>query len=354
MSAEAIQTETSRALETEVAARNQTEEARVQAQTDQAPVATDTPMPSPTVTVTPTIAHVMIPVGSGPVQYFVADKSSASTASQKTTSADSFELNLFERPFTSEVMDYLNYLDLRRGEMNITDPWVYVTLQLEGDPAVETEAMYGVEIDMDLDGRGDWLIIGQTPPTTEWTTDGVKACTDFNIDVGGPQPILADPPSTTRDGYEDCVFDSGIGTDPDAAWIRRGASGNSIELAFKHTLINLDTYFMWAVWSNEGVPEPALYDLNDSFTVQQAGSPVSSYALYPIKEVHSLDNTCRWAYGFEPDGSEPGVCYVPPTPTPTPACSEDINSERACIAAGGRWVQDPTVITHVAFRCSCP
>jgi hypothetical protein len=30
-----------------------------------------------------------------------------------------------------------------------------------------------------------------------------------------------------------------------------------------------------------------------------------------------MDNTCRWGYGFTPDGTEPGACFIPPTPTPT-------------------------------------
>jgi hypothetical protein len=34
-----------------------------------------------------------------------------------------------------------------------------------------------------------------------------------------------------------------------------------------------------------------------------------------------VDNSCRWGYGFEPDGSEPGTCYIPPTPTPSPTPS---------------------------------
>jgi hypothetical protein len=29
-----------------------------------------------------------------------------------------------------------------------------------------------------------------------------------------------------------------------------------------------------------------------------------------------VDNTCRWSYGFNPVGDEPGICTVPATPTP--------------------------------------
>jgi hypothetical protein len=37
---------------------------------------------------------------------------------------------------------------------------------------------------------------------------------------------------------------------------------------------------------------------------------------YPIKALAEVDNTCRWAVGFTPTGSEPGICPVPATPTP--------------------------------------
>jgi hypothetical protein len=277
----------------------------------------ETPQPSPTITETPTVEHQMWPSEPGPVQAFVTDKSSAGTASQKTTSGDSFELNLFERPFTSEVMEYLPYLDLRRGDLNFIDPWVYVTITLEGDPPADSAATYGIELDLDIDGRGDWYIFGIVPPGTSWTTDGVRACRDQNVDVGGPRPILSDPPSPTRDGYENCVFENGYGVGPDEAWIRRAPAAKQIQLAFKYSLILSDPEFLYAVIADDIVKDPSKWDNNDSMTLQEAGSPVSTYNYYPLKALHSYDNTCRWAYGFDPDGSEPGVCYVPPTPTPT-------------------------------------
>jgi hypothetical protein len=76
---------------------------------------------------------------------------------------------------------------------------------------------------------------------------------------------------------------------------------------------------MWGGWAWEGTPDPAMFDYHDHFSSAQAGSPLSNSSDYPLKEVAAMDNTCRWGYGFEPNGTELGVCYIPPTPTPTPA-----------------------------------
>jgi hypothetical protein len=163
------------------------------------------------------------------------------------------------------------------------------------------------------------VIFGKAPAGTDWTSENVYAYQDNNNDVGGTTPMRLDAPNSNWDGYETLVFDRGYGPDPDAAWIRRDPNNsNQIQLAFKFSLIDNDSYFMWGVWSWEGAPDPAVFDYHDHFTSAQAGSPVSDSSDYPLKEVAAMDNSCRWAYGFEPTGAELGVCYVQPTPTPTP------------------------------------
>jgi hypothetical protein len=130
--------------------------------------------------------------------------------------------------------------------------------------------------------------------------------------------VKADSQPQPGDGYETLVFDQGQGPDPDAAWIRRSPSNPSqIQIAFKHSLIGLDSEFLWGGWADEGVRQPGWFDYNDHFTLADAGSPIGGNNNYPLKSMASLDNTCRWGFGFTPTGSEPGVCYVPPTPTPT-------------------------------------
>jgi hypothetical protein len=273
-------------------------------------------------TIAPTIEHVTFPGSPGSISSFMTDRSTRPLASEGRAIADNFDQLLFERPFSAEAMEYKGYLDITRGEISAGSPWFYVIIHLEESAPEGTEPFYGVEIDIDKDGRGDWLIWGLVPPDTEWTTDGVQALQDTNNDVGESTPVIANSPPQSGDGYDNLVFDAGIGPDPDAAWIRRAPnSPTQIHLAFKQTLLGAPGEFLWGVWADEGPQNPAFFDYNDHWNLSQAGSPVSNTSYYPLKELAMVDNSCRWGYGFEPDGSEPGTCYIPPTPTPSPTPS---------------------------------
>lgn len=279
------------------------------------PPATEEPAVEPTAT--PTVEHSVFPTGPGGIASFMTDRSTASLASERRANADNFEWNLLERPFTANDMDYKDYLDITRGELSLNGPFVYATIYLEGSAPAEAEPWYGVEVDTDLDGHGDWLVMGLLPSNSEWTTDGVRACRDANGDVGGPTPMRADSPNSARDGYEDCVFENGYGIGPDEAWIRRDpGNSNRVQIAFMFSLIGSDGEFLWGAWADEGVKEPGWFDYHDHFTLPEAGSPASNSSEYPLKALALVDNTCRWGYGFQPTGSEPGACYVPPTATP--------------------------------------
>ena len=80
---------------------------------------------------------------------------------------------------------------------------------------------------------------------------------------------------------------------------------------------------MWGAWAQMGGLHPELFDYNDHFTLAQAGDPFPGNANYPIKALAELDNTCRWAVGFTPNGSEPGLCQHAPTPTPYPTATRE-------------------------------
>ncbi len=283
--------------------------------------ATEVP-PAVEPTATATVVHVTIPSSPAGVASFMTDRSTAALASERRAIADNYDINLLERPFSPEAMDYKDYLDITRGELSLNPPFVYVTIQLEGGAPAGQDVAYGVEIDLDLDGHGDWLILGQVPPDSTWTTDGVRACRDANGDVGGPTAMRVDTPNASRDGYEDCVFDSGYGLSPDEAWIRRDPShADYVQIAFLFSLIGSDGEFLWGAWSDEGLQDPSSFDYHDAYTITEAGSPASESSHYPLKAVALLDNTCRWGYGFTPTGTEPGACYVPPTATPVPVGS---------------------------------
>jgi len=282
-----------------------------QAETDPEPTATETPQP--------TIEHLVRPGEPGVTNTWVSDTSTKAIADTRESGADLFPSNLYERPFTSEVMDYLAHIDITKVNLNFSDPWVYVIFNLEGAPPEDSTAVYALELDLDSDGRGDWLILGQVPAGSEWTTDGAQAVQDSNSDVGGPAPMSADPPNPSRDGYETMVFDSGVGADPDAVWVRRDpGSANNVQLAFKYSLIGSDNSFTFGGWADEGLKNPGAFDYNDFMTFDQAGSAFAANSKYPIKELAALDSTCRWAYGYTPTTMIPGLCPLPPTPTPTP------------------------------------
>ncbi|HSB88664.1 MAG TPA: hypothetical protein VLD63_01420 [Anaerolineales bacterium] len=272
-----------------------------------------TPEASPTAP----IVHVITPGSPGLAARFITDRSSSALAGENRTIADDFNNGFLERPLTLPGMEYQPYLDLTRGEISAGGGWIYIVLFLEGAPSAGQPATYGAELDLDLDGRGDWWIAGSAPQSTTWTTDGVRALRDTNHDVGGPTPMKSDGPPPTGDGYETLVFDSGRGDDPDYAYIRLSPTNpKNIELAIRLTLIGGDTEFLWGIWADAS-PHPEWFDYNDHFTLEQAGSPLIENSNYPLKDLSAVDSSCRWGYDFNPIGNEPGICRIPPTPTPT-------------------------------------
>ncbi len=285
--------------------------------TTQAP--SDTVQPDPTETpLPPTIEHLVFPGEPAQANTWVTDPSTKALAASRESTSDLFNINLLERPFTSEIMDYQAHLDLTRVNLNFSSPWIYVTFVLEGSPPSDSSAIYALEVDLNSDGRGDWLMLGKVPAESEWTTNDVQVLHDANGDVGGLSPMISDAPNSSWDGYETLVFDGGIGVDPDAAWIRRDPSNpNQMQLAFKYDLIDNDDKFAFGGWADEGLKNPGAFDYNDFLTLEQAGSPFSGNSKYPIKDLASVDNTCRWTYGYTPITPFPGLCPLPPTPTPT-------------------------------------
>jgi hypothetical protein len=282
----------------------------------------DTPTEVNTATASPTaIVHAMVP-GELPATLLsqVSDWNSSTVANEhRTAGGDNVAGNAYERPFNANTMDtYFPDLDILKGRVFSATPWVYVSISLAGQAASGgLPDNYGVELDLNLDGRGDVLVMASRPGAS-WSTDGVQAWKDANHDVGGPHPIIADAP-VSEDGYETLVFDQGAGADPDLAWARiSGTDPNTVQLAFKQSLIDNDPTFTWGLWAmNPDTFNPGWFDYNDHFTADQMGSPlVELKSYYPIKAFAEVDNTCRAAVGFTPTSSIPGLCALPATPTP--------------------------------------
>ena len=297
----------------------QTLEAAAGAATWTPPVSTPEPSSTFGIPLTPTRAHETGPGEPHRSQGFVIDHSSASFADEHRAIADDFQPNLLERPFTREAMDYQAYLDVIRGEISLEDGWIYVSITLQDSPPPGASVEYAVEVDRELEGRGEWLVVTDPPASEQWSSLGVRAYHDANGDVGGAHPMSADPPPQAGDGYETLEFEDGVGPDPDAAFARRAPGhASQIQIAFKHDLVGGDLRFLWSVWADGGPRQPRWFDYHDHFALESAGSALSNSRDYPLKELASVDNTCRWAFGFAPTGAEPGICrFELPTPTPS-------------------------------------
>ncbi|MEX2031218.1 MAG: hypothetical protein WD906_09610 [Anaerolineales bacterium] len=280
-----------------------------------------TPEPSPTFGIPPSMTRVF---SAGPgeprlSQGFVIDYSSAALADEHHAIADNFQANILERPFTREAMGYQPYLDVIRGEISLEDGWIYVSITLQDSPPPGAAVGYAVEFDLGLEGRGEWLIVTDPPASEQWSNLGVRAYHDGNGDVGGAHPMTADPPPQVGDGYENLVVEDGRGPEADAAWARRVLGHASrIQIAIRHDLVGGDERFLWSIWADGGPQQPRWFDYHDHFALEGAGSALANSRYYPLLELASVDNTCRWAFGFTPTGSEPGICrFERPTPAPS-------------------------------------
>jgi hypothetical protein len=282
-------------------------------ETGEATVTPSVTVPAQVLTHTPTytIVHLVTPPGTTGTTRYITDFDTQPYAPQKKTiGGDEYFNNRWERPYTAETMDYLSDVDLIRVEMRVAAPWIYLTFEF-AEPRAEGigQTMYGAEFDLNKDDRGDYLIWGASPPSGEWTTDGVEVWKDTNNDVGGPNPQGANAPWDQGDGYDKNLVAGGVGDDPDLAWTRQIEGGKKVQLAFKYSVLGNASQFLWNGVADLGVRNPAWFDYNDHFTQAAAGSPLPvQTSLYPLKELWGLDNTCRDAYGFTPTGTEAGLC----------------------------------------------
>lgn len=278
----------------------------------------EAPPPSaPEATAAPELVqHQQIPEGlpAGRLSQAGDHDSSATAGQRRAPGGDRFSTNAFERPFSAETMDtYYPALDIQETQILSEAPWLFVTIAVkEITPDPDAAVRYAVELDLDLDGRGDWLVLSALPGAAEWTTDGVQVWQDANKNVGGAVPGRPDTVPPNSDGYEVLVFDGGQGDDPDLAWARLDPENPAVvQIAFKDSLLAGDTSYTCGVWAGASL-EPGMFELNDYVSKEEAGSSLVEYEyFYPIKGLAALDNTCRMAIGFQATGSEVGLCGGP-------------------------------------------
>jgi len=295
-----------------------------------APVSTGTSsvavdQPAATETVQPLVAtvlasnHTMTPVdisSAGPMNYDV--DSSSTGGENRAPYGDSYNINLFERPFTQTAMTYLPALDIVSFRLTQDADWYYVSMAMSGgDMNDQISINYGVELDTDHDGFGDFLVWASPPYTTKWLAETVQVYKDTNHDTGGASAEKSDA-VFSGDGYDSVIFDRGQGSDTDLAWVRLDPQvASSVQFAFKRSLAG--NAFMWGVWADAGLRDPSKFNYNDRFTETDAGSPIKNKPYYPIKAIYQVDNTCWAAQGFKPTGDEPHLCpSMEPQPTKQP------------------------------------
>lgn len=264
------------------------------------------------------ISHNIIPGEPGWVNKWFYDTDASKNAEGGfVTGGDDFVANLWERPFTESDMVYRPDLDINKTEISEDINFYYVTLFLnDTHPEDGFPGSYGIEIDTDRDGRGDYLVIVQNPTSSTWDIAGVSAYEDVNNDVGGLY-VMRPNSSYSGNGYEHVLFSINELSDPDLAWARIDLKSSSVTIAFKKSLIGGSTTFVWGVWAAESLLDPSMLDLHDHFTQTEAGSPYQSHTTYPLKSINLVDNTCRETYGFVATQPISGLCTVPVQNSPT-------------------------------------
>jgi len=261
------------------------------------------------------VTHLITPSNTVVTGKVVFDVESSGTGPEnRAPYGDSYDVNLLERPFLQD-MTYVPDLDIMSYNMSKDDNFHYVSIKLIGvDPNNSLGIQYGVELDTDQDGFGNFIIVAKPPFTGDWSTATVQVFADQNRNTSGVSPIRADAPFTS-DGYEAMLFDgsAGIGDDPDLAWVRMvNEADATIQIAFKRSLAG--DVFLAGVVADAGPKDVGQMDYVDRFTEEDAGSSVRDKQTYPLKALFSVDNTCRDAFGFQPTGYEPMICtgYVVP------------------------------------------
>jgi hypothetical protein len=224
---------------------------------------------------------------------------------KRALSGDAILDNRYERPFTQTDMIYLPDVDIQTVKIEYDDAFFYFTIKLRGVDfgTGKFTAAYGVEFDRNQDGRGD-LLVWASDPQPEWSADNLMVYADKNGTVGGLKPMVAEA-GMEGDGYESSVE---LGGDL-AAYARiNPRDPSAVQIAVSRALLNNAEDFLWGAWADKVVRDVSKFDYNDAFGPGEAGSPIKPSKDYPLKALHSLDNTCRLPFGVITATGIPGMC----------------------------------------------
>jgi hypothetical protein len=107
------------------------------------------------------------------------------------------------------------------------------------------------------------------------------------------------------DGYETSVD---LGGDK-AAYARISPEDPSaVQISVSKALMDNPESFLWGAWADKDIKDPSRFDYNDAFGPGEAGSPIKPSLDYPVKALHSMDNTCRLPFGAITATGIPGMC----------------------------------------------
>jgi len=237
---------------------------------------------------------------------------------------DSYRTNRFERPFTRD-MTYIPDLDIIAFTLSEDTDWQYISIKLNGDdPNNSIGINYGVEIDLNADGVGDYILWAHPPYTTQWDNSTVQVFEDSDQDSAGPSSRESDA-VFDGNGYDTLAFDGGNGqySDLDMVWVRmRDGEQAIVQFAFKKSWIS--SSFMIGVISDAGLKDVSRFDYNDKFNEADAGSPVHNNPNYPLGSLYAVDNTCWQGHGVKTIVYQPKFCPTETLPTPTQKPPSDI------------------------------
>jgi hypothetical protein len=234
------------------------------------------------------------------------------TSYLKMAWGDSLRLGILERPFTQTDMKYHPETDLVGIMVSEDDTYYYFSLELNDvDSSVGyPSANYAVELDVDKDFKGDYLLWVSGDDSTEWNHAGVNVLQDANKDVGGATAVI--PDAGAGDGYETVVFSADVIDQADLAWKRVDPDmPNVVQLAIKKTLLEPGQFY-WKAWTNGNMMDVGQFDFNDFYSNAEAGSPDLDSADYPVNQLNLMDSTCWSASGFQPQEMTGGCYKAPP------------------------------------------
>ncbi len=249
-----------------------------------------------------------------------------------STGCDQWTYNKIERPFNSNFQDYSPQADISKAQVGYDETWFFAQAITYFGEVVDPQPMngtYGIELDLNLDGRGDILILADQPGD-EWDVAGVQVWKDIDTTVGADTPVVSDD-ENPNGGYDEMIFDAGVGDDPDLVWARISPDDPNIaQIAFKRSLAGEKDkeQFSWIMWAGLIDFSPPDFDYVDTYT---------------RTDIYAFDNTCSWTYGAQLQGlpNQCGIkvkdrpksgsgCVQPPMPDPL-----------GCYYGGaGKWVWD--------------